>query len=298
MRPRIGAASMAAGRRWAAPAGLLLANLVFLAVSSLPEQQLFRWGWHVPFLLSFVLVILGLIVRARIAESPAFTELKQARAEAKQPLREVLRRHPRLVLLTAGARCVEIGFLNILSTFVLSYATQTLGMPRPAVIGALLVVTVFALVVIPLAGAASDYVGRRTVYVFGALAATVLIVPACLLIDTRQVPLLTVGLAIGVFGAAVTFGPQATFFAELFAARVRYTGASLGFQLGSVVAGGLAPVIAASLAAVSGNLMLVTWFMVGLGAITLACVRGLSETRPRERAAESVVQPAYVGPTA
>jgi metabolite-proton symporter len=263
-----------------APAGLLLANLLFLAVASLPEQQFMTWGWRVPFLLSIVLVALGLIVRRAIAESPAFTQLVATHQQSRQPLREVLVRHHRLVLLTAGARCVEIGFLNVLSTFILSYATLNLGFPRPAVIGAMVIVILFTMLVIPLAGAASDYVGRRTVYLFGAASATLLIVPACLLIDARQIGLLTIGLVIGIFGAAVAFGPQATFFAELFGTRVRYTGASLGFQLGSVLAGGLAPVIAASLAAAWGSLAPVAWFLVSLGVITLACVRALHETRP------------------
>jgi metabolite-proton symporter len=282
-----------------APAGLLLANLLFLAVASLPEEQFFSWGWRVPFLLSIVLVVLGLIIRTAIAESPAFVQLKQHNQQSRRPVLEVIRQHPRLVLLTAGARCVEIGFLNVLSTFVLSYATLTLGLPRSAVIGATLLVIVFVLVIIPLAGAASDYVGRRTVYLFGAISATLLIVPACLLIDSGQIGLLTIGMAVGIFGAAVAFGPQATYFAELFGTRVRYTGASLGFQLGSVLAGGLAPLVAASLAAAWGSLVPVAWFLVGLGIITLACLRGLGETRPTpERMAEAAPLRPSVEPSA
>jgi MFS family permease len=282
-----------------APAGLLLANLMFLAVSSLPEAQFFSWGWRVPFLLSIVLVVLGLIVRKTIAESPAFLQMKEHNQQSRRPVLEVIRQHPRLVLLTAGARSVEIGFLNVLSTFVLSYATLTLGLPRSAVIGATLLVILFVLVIIPLAGAASDYVGRRTVYLFGAISATLLIVPACLLIDSGQLSLLTIGMALGIFGAAVAFGPQATFFAELFGTRVRYAGASLGFQLGSVLAGGLAPVIAASLVAASGSLATVAWFLVGLGIVTLACLRGLSETRPTaERMAEAAPLRPSVEPSA
>jgi MFS family permease len=162
-----------------APAGLLLANVLFLAVSSLPEPQLFSWGWRVPFLLSLVLVIVGLLVRRTVAESPAFARLKAARAQAKRPLLEVLRRHPRPVLLAMGARCAEIGLVTIFSTFILSYATQTLGMPRPSVLMALLIGTAVVLVVIPASGALSDRLGRRKVYLGGALAATLLVLPAC-----------------------------------------------------------------------------------------------------------------------
>jgi MFS transporter, MHS family, shikimate and dehydroshikimate transport protein len=273
-----------------APAGLLLASVLFLAVSSLPEQQLFTWGWRVPFLLSLVLVLVGLLVRRTVDESPAFARLKAARGQAKQPLLEVLRRHPRPVLLAMGARCAEIGLATVFNTFVLSYATQALGLPRPSVLTALLIGTVVALVVIPAAGALSDRLGRRPVYLLGALAATLLVMPACLLIDTGQVELLTIGIIVGLLGPAVMMGPQASFFAELFGTRVRYTGASLGFQLGAVLAGGLSPVIAASTVAAAGNLLPVGWFMVGLGIITLACVWAAAETRPRAMGDERVGQ--------
>jgi MFS transporter, MHS family, shikimate and dehydroshikimate transport protein len=265
-----------------APAGLLLANLVFLAAGSLPESQWLSWGWRVPFLLSLVLVVVGLIVRRAVAESPAFTRLKAARAEAKQPLLEVLRHRPGPVLLVAGARCAEIGGVTIFNTFLLSYATQTLGLPRPSVIAALLLATVVVLVSVPLSGALSDRLGRRPVYLFGTLATTLLALPACLLVDTGRVELVAIGIVVGLLGPAAMTGPQASFFAELFGIRLRYTGASLGFQLGAALVGGLAPVVAASLAAASGNLVPVGWFMVGLGVVTLGCVWTAAETRSRD----------------
>jgi MHS family shikimate/dehydroshikimate transporter-like MFS transporter len=265
-----------------APAGLLLANVIFLATSTLPEEQFFTWGWRVPFILSVVLVVVGLFVRRSVEESPAFARLKQARAEAKQPLLEVVRRHPRPVLLAAGARSAEIGFLSIFSTFILSYATQSTGLPRPSVVAALILATLVTLFVIPAFGALSDRLGRRRVYLVGAVTATLLAGPACWLIDSRQVGPLTLGIVVGLLGPAMMFGPQAAYFAELFGARVRYTGASLGFQLGAVVAGGLSPVVAATLAAASGSLMPVAFFMIGLGGISLGCVWAAGETRNRD----------------
>ncbi len=204
-----------------APAGLLLANIIFLAVSGLPEQQLFSWGWRIPFLLSVILVVVGLIVRRAIAESPAFAQIKEARAESKRPLLEVLRSHPRAVLLTAGARSAEIGFLNILSVFILSYATQSLGLPRPAVIGAVLVVIVAVGPAIPIAAALSDRFGRRRVYLLTALFATLVAVPACLLVDSAQIPLLALGCFLGAVASAGLLGVQGAYFAELFGTRVR-----------------------------------------------------------------------------
>jgi MFS family permease len=271
-----------------APAGLLLASVAFLAVASLPEPQLLSWGWRAPFLLSLGLVVVGLIVRRAVAESPAFARLTEARARARRPLVEVLRRHRRPVLLALGARSAEIGFVNVFSTFILGYATLTLGLARPTALAALLLATAVALAVIPAAGALSDRLGRRPVYVVGALAATLLAIPACLLIDSGRVELLTIGVVAGLLGPAVMGGPQASFFAELFGARVRFTGASLGFQLGAALAGGLSPIVAAGVAAAAGGLAPVGVFMVGLGAVTLGCLRGAAETRPGDRGDERV----------
>jgi MHS family shikimate/dehydroshikimate transporter-like MFS transporter len=223
-----------------------------------------------------VLVVLGLVVRRAVAESPAFTQLRQARAQAAQPLLEVLRHHPRPVLLAAGSRCAEIGFLNIATTFIVGYATQALGMPRPAVLASAILVTVFVLIGIPAFGALSDRHGRRSVYMAGAVAGTLLALPAMWLTELGHVGALTLGMLVVVIGPTVMFGPQATFFAELFRTRVRYSGSSLGFQLGSVLAGGFSPLIAASLAAAYGSLLPVGLFMIGLGLVTIGCTRALA----------------------
>jgi MFS family permease len=262
-----------------APAGILLANLVFLAVSTLPEEQFLTWGWRLPFMLSLVLVVLGIIVRRTVAESPEFERLKQARGEAKQPLLEVLRRHPRPVLLAMGARSAEIGFFNIVAIFVLSYATQNLGLARSPVLAAVSLGALLTGIALPIFGGLSDRVGRRRVYLAGAITATLLAIPGTLLIDTGGIGLLTLGCILIAFGPSIMFGPQATFFSELFGTRVRYTGASLGFQLGAVLAGGLSPLIAASLATVTGDLRLVAVFMVGLGVISTVCVLNTQAVR-------------------
>ena len=153
---------------------------------------------------------------------------------------------------------------------MVSYAVATLGLPRPAVLAALFFATLLQIFVVPLCGAMSDRFGRRSVYLCGAVMATLLALPACLLIDSRQVGLLPLGLVLGTLGPAVMFGPQAAFFAELFGTRIRYTGASLGFQLGAVLSGGLSPVIAATLTGTSSSLLPVGVYMLALGLISIA----------------------------
>ena len=226
-----------------------------------------EWGWRIPFLLSLVLVLVGLFVRRAVAETPTFMRMKESHAEARQPLLEIIRRYPRPVLLAAGARLAEAGTITVLTTFILSYATQVAGLPRSAVVGAVLLATIGLIAIVPAAGALSDRLGRLRVYVGGAVLATLCALPAIWLIDTRQVSLLTLGLLLGMLGPAIMFGPQASFFAELFNARVRYTGVSCAFQLGAV-AGALAPILATTLAATSASLLPVGLLLAGLGLIS------------------------------
>jgi metabolite-proton symporter len=270
-----------------APTGLVLANLVFLPIAALPEAQLLEWGWRIPFLLSLVLVAVGLVVRRKVDETPAFTQLKRSQSEAPQPLLEVMRRYPRQVLLAAGARIAEAGTILIVTTFVLGYATQVAGLPRQAVIGAVLLATIALILIVPIAAALSDRLGRLRVYVSGTVLATVCALPAMWLIDARQVGLLMIGMLLAMIGPAIMFGPQASFFAELFGARVRYTGASCGFQLGAVL-GGVAPIVAAALAAGSSNLLSVGLLLVGMGIISTFSALAIGQPWARTRMTEPV----------
>ena len=150
------------------PAGLLLSTAVFSIFSSLPEEQFLSWGWRVPFLLSILLVGIGLMIRMRILETPAFARLKEAAVEARQPIVEVLRKYPKQVLLAMGARVAENGSFYIFSVFVLTYATQRVKLDQQIVLNGILLGSACELVAIPLFGALSDRVGRRPVYLFGA----------------------------------------------------------------------------------------------------------------------------------
>ena len=261
------------------PAGLLLSTAVFSVFSSMPEEQFLAWGWRVPFLLSIVLVGIGLVIRLRILETPAFERLKHAAVEARQPIVEVLRRYPKQVLLAMGARMAENGAFYIFSVFVLTYATQRVKLDQQVVLNGILIGSACELVAIPIFGALSDRVGRRPVYLFGAIATALFAYPLFLMLDTGSTPLIWLALVIAfVFCHAAMYAPQAAFLSELFGTRVRYSGASLGAQLASVFAGGLAPFIGAALLRAGYGGGAIALYVIGLAAVTIAAVLAATET--------------------
>lgn len=262
-----------------APTGLMLSTVVFALFAMLPEDQFLSWGWRIPFLLSIVLIGVGLFIRLRIMETPAFAKVKETRTEAPAPIIQVFRDHPKNVLLAAGSGLAAHGMLYLLTVFVLSYATTELGLPRNVVLTGVVIATAISLVTIPAYGALSDRIGRRPVYMGGALALLLFAFPFYWLVDTGSVVLLWLAFVLGVsvFHSAI-FGPQAAFFSELFGTSTRYTGASLGYQLSSVLGGGLAPFIATALLAASGGLTLVALYSAGLALISLVSVYLATET--------------------
>jgi metabolite-proton symporter len=263
-----------------APAGLLLSTGVFALASRLPEDTFLRWGWRIPFLVSVVLVGVGTFIRVRLAESPEFSRVKERRSEARLPILEVLRHHRRSVALSMGARLAENAFFYIYTTFVLAYATAQVHVTRQTVLTGVLIASALDLVAIPVFGLLSDRFGRRPVYMFGAIFSALFVVPFFLLVGTGQPALVTLAIVIGVtVGHAAMYGPQASFFSELFGARVRYSGASLGYQLASVLAGGLSPMIAAGLLAwAHGAFWAIALYMVVLAGVTLGSVFLAAET--------------------
>jgi metabolite-proton symporter len=262
------------------PAGLVLANLVYSVAAARPEDEFLSWGWRIPFLLSLVLVGVGMFIRLRIAETPAFAQMKRAGAEARRPLVEVIRANPREILIAMGARFAENGFFYIFSTFVLTYVTQALGLPQATILTGVLLAGALKLVTIPLFGALSDRLGRRPVYLFGAAFAGLFAFPFFWLLDTRQAVLIWLAVVVGLnFGHGAMYGPQASFFSELFGTRLRYSGASLGYQLSSVLAGGLSPLIATALLAwAGGSPWPIAVYLIGMALITLVSVCCATET--------------------
>ena len=260
------------------PAGLVISTAVFAVFSRLPEEQFLSWGWRVPFLLSALLVIVGLMIRVRILETPAFTKVKEASSEAHQPIIEVLTTYPKQVLLAMGARFGENGAFYIYSVFVLTYATQHVKMPQQVVLTAMLIGAGLELIAIPFFGAMSDRFGRRPVYLFGAIATALWAYPMFRLLDTASPPLVVLALIVAfVFSHAAMYGPQAAFFSELFGTRVRYSGASLGAQLAAVLAGGTSPFIATLLLARYGTHAL-SLYLIFMAAVTIVAVLLASET--------------------
>ncbi len=261
------------------PVGLLLANGVFHLASSMDEKAFLAWGWRIPFLLGILLLGVGMFIRLKIMESPIFTEAKAADPGPKVPILAVLRDHPRNVILAMGARFAENAFFYIFTVLVLSYGSQQLGMAKGSLLNAVLLGSAVQLIAIPYFGALSDKLGRRPVYLGGALFLTAFAFPFFWLLETRQTGLVMVAVVIGLIGHAAMYGPQAAFFSELFGTRVRYSGASLGYQLASPLAGGLAPLIATALLdKYGGKPWPVAVYLIVMSAITLVCVWLVEET--------------------
>lgn len=261
------------------PVGMLLANGVFMLASLMDEEAFLSWGWRVPFLLGVLLLGVGMFIRLKIIESPVFTEAKREDPGPKIPVLAVLRDQPRNVLLAMGARFAENAFFYIFTLLILSYGSQQLGMARPSLLNAVLIGSAVQLVFIPWFGALSDRVGRRPVYLGGALFLAAFAFPFFWLVDTRQPVLVILAVVIGLIGHAAMYGPQAAFFSELFGTRVRYSGASLGYQLASPLAGGLAPIIATKLLEKSsGQSWPVAVYLLVMAAITLISVWLVEET--------------------
>ncbi|MGA2732519.1 MAG: MFS transporter [Syntrophobacteraceae bacterium] len=263
-----------------APLGLVLGTLVFGYFARYPEEQFLSWAWRVPFLLSVILVAVGLFIRMRIAESPAFEKIKLAKREARMPIIEAIIKHPKNMLLAMGVRFAENGLFYVYATFVFAYATGVLKLPRPMILTAVTIAAAIEVFTIPVFGFISDKVGRRPVYMFGAVFSGVWAFPFFWIIGYKDPWLVALGVTVGLaVGHAAMYGPQASFLSEMFSARVRYSGASLGYQLASIFAGALTPMVSASLLAWYGGVFWpVAIYMMILALITVVSLYFASET--------------------
>ncbi|MCG3754481.1 MHS family MFS transporter [Amycolatopsis sp. Poz14] len=260
-------------------AGMLMAAGAFtLGRTLLTTEQFLSWGWRVPFLASGALVAVGLLIRAKLAEPESFVRMKQENRLPERPLAELMRTQRRPVWLTAGMRLSQNALYYLYTTFGIAYIARSAD--DEVGLRAVLVASALSLVTVPAWAWLSDRYGRRPLYLFGTVTSAVFIAPFFLLADTGNPLLVTVGMVVGInlFHDAM-YGPQAAFFAEMFPAGVRYSGASMGYQFGSVLSGGLAPLIASSLlVANNGRPWLVVGYCLVLSVITGVCAYLAPET--------------------
>lgn len=281
--------------------GGLMSTGGFLLMQQLPEEDFVAWGWRVPFLFSIVLVFVGLFIRLRIMESPVFAQIKESRRVVKVPVVELLRSDTRNVLLAAGLYCAHGVLFYAMTVYTLAYTTSVYGLSQNTYLVGVTAAGAGQLITIPLLGALSDQLGRRAVIMFGTLFIIAFAVPLSFMI-TSQVPLLTwLAVVIGIcVGHNAVYAPTAALYSEMFPAHVRYSGASLGYQLGGAIAG-FVPLIAASLVGAAGGAYWpIPALIAGGGLIGFVCillVRPSLAAQGQDGAAVAVATPARVSST-
>jgi metabolite-proton symporter len=238
---------MASWPQFGVPCGLFLANLAVLIFSWIAGDQFQTWGWRLPFALSIVLVGIGLWIRLGILETPVFQRLLDAEATESAPVVEVWRKQPKEIILSALARMAEQAPFYVFTAFIFAYAVGTLKMSRDFILIAVLVASVVSFVTIPLSGHISDRIGRKKMYIIGSIAVGVFGFIYFGLVDTASPALVFIAIVLSLIPHDMMYGPQAALIAEAFTPRLRYSGASLGYQLASIIAGGPAPLIATAL---------------------------------------------------
>src|ERR687886_1512699 len=283
---------MASWPQLGVPIGLLLSTaMVRVMTGTLSKEAFESWGWRVPFLLSFVLVLIGLYVRLRVLETPSFTEVKEANAVVRQPLLEVLKEHPLEILTSAFVRLSEQAPFYLFVTFVLTYGTDELGFSRGEILNDTLVAAALGLVSVPLFGHLSDIFGRRVIYGLGIVCTALYAFPYFGLLNTKSAGLVLLAVVLSLIFHDMQYGPQAALIAESFGTNLRYSGAGLGYQLASVIAGGPAPLIAAAILDRTGSSTGNRWYIIiccvlAMGALLLMPRTQLSREAEAEASAD------------
>jgi MFS transporter, MHS family, shikimate and dehydroshikimate transport protein len=262
------------------PAGIAASTGTFLLLSALPEASFLAWGWRVPFLISAVLVGVGLFIRLRVAETPAFERLQDEQKIAPMPLTELIANHKRELLISIGLKVSEVAWVYIMTVFIITYGTGKLGLPKSLILNAILAAALLEFVTMPLFGWASDKVGRRLMFIVGSLLSAVCAFAIFALLDTRNPTIVVVSIAVVVsLTHAMMFGPEAAYLPELFGTKTRYTGCSIGCQVAAAISGGLAPVVATGLLGWSGATWPISIYLVVLAAISLVSALASAETK-------------------
>ena len=251
------------------PCGLFLANLAVLVFSQLSGEQFLTWGWRIPFLLSILLVGVGLWIRLGIMETPVFAKLSAENKIEKRPMLEVIKRHPKEILLSAFARMAEQAPFYIFTAFVFSYGTGTLQVSRDFLLIAVLAASLLSFFSIPFFGHVSDRIGRKNMYMIGAIATGVFGFIYFGMLNTGSAAIIFLAIILSLVPHDMMYGPQAALIAESFTGRLRYSGSSLGYQLASIIAGGPAPLIAAWLFGTWHTPYAIAWYIAGCAVLSV-----------------------------
>lgn len=260
------------------PAGLLLATAVMFGTKALTGDQFLVWGWRIPFLLSIALVAVGLYIRTALEETPAFARVKQQNTAVKIPMVDAFKNYPRQIILAAGSMISTGAYFYILNTYSLTYADQFDLLSGNLMLGAVMVSALVAVIFIPIFGQLSEKFGRRRILMVGITGMGVWVFVAFAAIDTGNFWITTGALAVGAFMLSISYGPQATFIAEPFDARVRYSAASIAFQIGVLLGGAIAPMVAAKLVRATGGSFAVAVYIAALSVISLISVYFVRDT--------------------
>ena len=252
------------------PCGLFLANLAVLAFSQMSGEAFLTWGWRVPFLLSAVLVGVGLWIRLGILETPVFTKLVAEKKIQRAPMLDVIKRYPKEILLSAFARMAEQAPFYIFTAFVFSYGTGTLHVSRDFLLTAVLAASLISFFSIPFFGHMSDRIGRKTTYLIGAVVTGVFGFVYFGMLGTGSAAIIFLAIVLSLIPHDMMYGPQAALIAESFPGHLRYSGASLGYQLASVIAGGPAPLIAAWLFGAYHTPYAIAWYIAACAVLSIA----------------------------
>jgi MHS family shikimate/dehydroshikimate transporter-like MFS transporter len=262
------------------PVGLVLASLAFALATKLPNADFAAWGWRLPFLASAVLLLVGIFARSRVPETPIFERIQATGNLAKNPVLEMIRKDTKSFLIAVGLKLSEVSWVYMLTVFVVLYATTKLNLPKQLMLDAVLYAALLELISLPLFGLLSDRIGRRPMYILGALFTIAFAFPLFWMLESRSVALIITAVMIAMnFGHGMMFGPESAYFPELFGARVRYSGASFGFQVSAALGGGFAPIIATAMVGYFGGTTGVSIMMIMLALITLAAALAARETK-------------------
>jgi MHS family shikimate/dehydroshikimate transporter-like MFS transporter len=261
------------------PLGVAASAGIFIPLSALPAADFLAWGWRIPFLISIVMVAVGMFVRMRLSETPAFQRVQREAKVARRPALDVITRMPRTFFIAIGMKISEVAWVYVLTVFSVFYATSKLGLPRTLILNGIIVGALLELITLPLVGALSDRFGRKPIYMIGVVLSILAAFPVFWILETRDPATVVIGIALVMnVTHAIGFGIGASWMPELFGTRVRYTGASLGCQVSAALSGGFAPIIATALLAWSGATWSVSLYLIALGLIAAVAVMAAGET--------------------